>query len=36
MKLIRSASSGFERGQVSNLGALAVDTGKFTGRSPQR
>ena len=26
---------GYERGQVSSLGAVAVDTGKFTGRSPK-
>jgi len=26
---------GYEKGQVSNLGAIAVDTGKFTGRSPK-
>jgi len=26
---------GYERGQVSFLGAVAVDTGKFTGRSPK-
>ncbi len=26
---------GFERGQVSSLGAVAVDTGRFTGRSPK-
>ena len=26
---------GYERGHVSSLGAIAVDTGKFTGRSPK-
>lgn len=26
---------GYERGIVTNLGAVAVDTGKFTGRSPK-
>ena len=26
---------GYERGKVSSLGAIAVDTGKFTGRSPK-
>ena len=26
---------GYEKGQVSSLGAVAVDTGKFTGRSPK-
>src|SRR5579863_10511687 len=26
---------GYEKGQVSSLGAIAVDTGKFTGRSPK-
>lgn len=26
---------GFERGTVTSLGAVAVDTGKFTGRSPK-
>lgn len=26
---------GYERGVVTNLGAVAVDTGKFTGRSPK-
>src|ERR1700684_2796660 len=26
---------GLERGAVSSLGAIAVDTGKFTGRSPK-
>src|SRR5208282_5387292 len=26
---------GYERGVVSSLGAIAVDTGKFTGRSPK-
>ena len=26
---------GLERGQISSLGAVAVDTGKFTGRSPK-
>jgi phosphoenolpyruvate carboxykinase (ATP) len=26
---------GYERGMISSLGAVAVDTGKFTGRSPQ-
>jgi len=26
---------GYERAQVSSLGAVAVDTGKFTGRSPK-
>jgi len=28
-------NEGLERGAVSNLGAVAVDTGRFTGRSPQ-
>jgi phosphoenolpyruvate carboxykinase (ATP) len=27
--------TGFERGQLTTLGAINVDTGKFTGRSPQ-
>src|SRR6266478_3606080 len=27
--------SGYEKGAVSTLGAVAVDTGKFTGRSPK-
>jgi phosphoenolpyruvate carboxykinase (ATP) len=27
--------SGYEKGTVSSLGAVAVDTGKFTGRSPK-
>ncbi len=26
---------GYEKGIVSSLGAVAVDTGKFTGRSPK-
>ena len=30
-----SRLEGYERGQVSALGAVAVDTGKFTGRSPK-
>ena len=35
-KLETDASlQGFERGIVTNLGAVNVDTGKFTGRSPQ-
>ena len=32
---IDSSLQGYERGLVSELGAVAVDTGKFTGRSPQ-
>ena len=31
----RSDLKGFERGMETNLGAIAVDTGKFTGRSPK-
>jgi len=31
---IDSSLEGFERGVVSELGAVAVDTGRFTGRSP--
>ena len=27
--------TGYEKGTVSTLGAVAVDTGKFTGRSPK-
>ena len=30
-----SGLSGYERGRVSHLGAINVDTGKFTGRSPK-
>jgi len=30
----RADLKGYERGIVTNLGAVAVDTGKFTGRSP--
>jgi len=30
-----SRLEGYEKGVVSSLGALAVDTGKFTGRSPK-
>lgn len=26
---------GFEKGRLTNLGAIAVDTGIFTGRSPK-
>lgn len=29
------SNNGFERGVVTNLGAVAVDTGIFTGRSPK-
>jgi len=29
------ALTGYEKGSVSKLGAVAVDTGKFTGRSPK-
>ena len=29
------ANVGFERGVLTNTGAVAVDTGKFTGRSPK-
>lgn len=29
------ALTGYERGRVTNLGAVAVDTGEFTGRSPK-
>lgn len=32
---IRPELQGFERGVVTNLGAVAVDTGIFTGRSPK-
>lgn len=32
---IRPDLQGFERGVVTNLGAVAVDTGIFTGRSPK-
>lgn len=31
----RSDLSGYERGVVTNMGAVAVDTGIFTGRSPK-
>ncbi len=30
-----SSLQGYEKGVVTNLGAVSVDTGKFTGRSPQ-
>ena len=29
------ANEGFEKGILTNTGAVAVDTGKFTGRSPK-
>jgi len=32
---IDPANEGFERGVLTNTGAIAVDTGKFTGRSPK-
>ena len=31
----REDLTGYEKGTVSNLGAVAVDTGIFTGRSPK-
>ncbi|GMO36530.1 MAG: phosphoenolpyruvate carboxykinase (ATP) [Candidatus Azobacteroides pseudotrichonymphae] len=32
---INSENKGFEKGIVTNTGAVSVDTGKFTGRSPK-
>ena len=32
----RPELEGFEKGQVSELGAVNVMTGEYTGRSPQR
>ncbi len=32
---LKPGLEGFERGQLSELGAVNVMTGKFTGRSPQ-
>ena len=32
---IDPANEGFEKGILTNTGAVAVDTGKFTGRSPK-
>lgn len=31
----KSELTGYERGQLTNLGAISVDTGEFTGRSPK-
>jgi len=32
---IDPANEGFEKGVLTSTGAVAVDTGKFTGRSPK-
>jgi len=32
---VDSANEGFEKGVLTNSGAVSVDTGKFTGRSPK-
>ena len=32
---IDPANQGFEKGVLTNTGAISVDTGRFTGRSPK-